>query len=118
MEETKKLNKSLGNSTEVSSSSDQTFFLNNEVKKSSKTTIRERFDTLLQDHKKKWVEVYNKVGLSKSYASMIRNGHLIPPDWLRVKIAEALGCDSTCLWKALDIISTLKGDDKGDKNDN
>ena len=68
-------------------------------------TIRQRVDTILQDHKLKWSDVYNKLGLSKAHASMIRNGHIIPPDWLRVKIArDGLGCDSSCIWKVQDLL--------------
>lgn len=69
-----------------------------EVKGCLINPTRIRFDTALNTLKLKWAEVYNSIGVSKCYASMIRNGHLIPPDWLKVKIAQAMQTDTSVLW--------------------
>lgn len=89
-------------------STDENFFLIRGVKKGIYSPIRIRFDTALRTNGKQWFEVYNKVGLRKAYASMIRNGHLIPPPSLRIKIATAIGVDTSVLWEAPDILSVDK----------
>jgi len=83
---------------ETQDSSNPPFFLPEEVKKSYTNPIRERFDTLLRERGKKWSEVYSKLGLWKSYASLVRNGKTIPPLFMRVKIATALQVDSSVIW--------------------
>lgn len=82
-----------------STSKDSAFFLVPGVQKGSMSALRIRFDTILKDRGLKWSEVYHELGLSKSYASSIRNGTLIPPRWLKVKISVALSCDTSILWE-------------------
>ena len=90
---------------EVGNSSSDGFLLTKPVKKGLYGTIRTRFDTVLKDHTLQWAEVYHEAGLSKAYASLIRNGHTIPPAPIRIKIANVIGCDTSCLWEAPEIIS-------------
>ncbi len=80
------------------------FFLDSGVKKGLYCPIRIRFDTALKANKLQWFELYSEVGLSKSYASQIRNGHIIPPPALRIKIAAAIGVDTSVLWDAAELI--------------
>ena len=84
---------------------DSSFFNQQPVKKGLYSPIRIRFDTALRVNKKQWFEVYKEIGLSKSHASQIRNGHIIPPPALRIKIASVIDVDTSILWDALDIIS-------------
>lgn len=76
--------------------------------------IRVRFEVVLKEYGKKWSEVYKQVGLSKSYASHILNGTLIPPKPLRVKISKTIGCDSTSIWEFPILITSdkMEGDVK------
>lgn len=76
------------------------FFLKDRVKKGVYSYIRVRFDTILEAKGKLWSEVYHAVGISKHYASQIRNGHIIPPVALRIKIAEAIGTDTSVIWNS------------------
>lgn len=100
-------------------SADNSIFLTRGVNKGSSCPIRIRFDALLSDHGLKWSDVYHRLGISKSHASMIRNGHIIPPLHLRIKIAAELKTDSSCLWTLQDLdydaymelLKEAKGDD-------
>lgn len=94
------------------------FKVKNGVEKGYIDPIRVRFEVVLKENGKKWSEVYKECGLSKSYASHILNGTLIPPKPLRVKISKEIGCDSTSIWEFPIIISAerLTGDVKGLEN--
>lgn len=95
-------------SQEVQHNVNEPFFVANTVKKGLNGAIRIRFDTVLADHKLQWAEVYNKVGLSKGYASMIRNGHFIPPKAIRIALAREMNCDTSSLWEAPELITADK----------
>jgi hypothetical protein len=76
----------------------------NRVKQGIYSPIRIRFDAALGSCKKIWPEVYHEAGISKHYASQIRNGHIIPPYVLRIKIASIMGVDTSVLWRASDLL--------------
>lgn len=96
------------NEQELGNSSSEVISSVKPVNKGLYGTIRTRFDTVLKDHKLQWAEVYKDCSLSKAYASLIRNGHKIPPAAIRIRIANTIGCDTCCLWEAPEIISADK----------
>lgn len=87
-------------------------FLGSEVKKGAYSPIRIRFDTALKIAGKQWFEAYREAGISKCYASQIRNGHIIPPAPLRTRIASIIGVDTSALWEAQDILHSDNGEEK------
>jgi len=87
------------------------FFCDEGVKKGLDSPTRHRFDAILNEHGWKWSDIYSDIQLSKCYASQIRNGHLIPPEWLRVKIATKLQVDTSVLWKVPELITADKLED-------
>lgn len=95
-------------SKEVSNLSPESFSVAEVVKKGLYGTIRIRFDTILADHKLQWADVYNAIGLSKAYASLIRNGHTIPPKAIRISLAREMNCDTSSLWEAPELIEASK----------
>lgn len=60
--------------------------------------IRAKIDALLESQGKQWSRVYGSLGISKSHASYIRNGIIIPPISLRVAIARLLNSDTSAIW--------------------
>ncbi len=96
----------------------QPFTATGGVKKGIFGAIRMRFDTALVDHKLQWFDVYNDLGFSKSYASQIRNGHIIPPAPIRNKIADAIGVDTSVLWEPIELIGEIRfGESSNSKKD-
>ena len=83
---------------ETLNNTSQNFFLPSEVKKGFVLSIRARIDTLLIERGLKWADVYNELGWNKSFASIVRNGKLIPPNWQRVALAKQLGVDTAVIW--------------------
>lgn len=85
------------------------FFINKAVEKgcgeSPNPRIEERFTTLIFSKKDRPFDWYQSKGiaLDKSYASRVRRGIIIPPLWLRIKIAHYFGVDSSAIWKPEDI---------------
>lgn len=69
-----------------------------DVKKCNVLTIRQRIDVILLERGKTWADIYNILGWNRSFASIIRNGKLIPPNWQRVALAKELGVDSSVIW--------------------
>jgi len=102
----------------MDNSIDNTFFNAVEVKRRFEGKFRTRIDTLLTDRGLKWSDCYNdKIKISKSHASLIRNAHIVPPDWLRKRIATALKCDVSDLWKADEIVADNILNSNGGKSD-
>lgn len=87
----------------MSNSSDESFFCNDEVGKSGYAPIENIFETLILRNCEKPFDWYKELGIDKSDASKIRRGFLIPPLWLRVKIAQYFKTDSTAIWKIEDL---------------
>lgn len=60
--------------------------------------IRIRIDTLLHERGLKWADVYKKAGWNKTFASLVRNGVIIPQLWQRVALCKVLEIDSSVIW--------------------
>lgn len=78
-------------------------FINEEVEKSRYEPIAIRFETLINANCEAPFDWYKDLGLDKSYASKIRRGLIIPPTWLRIKIAQYFKTDSSTIWKIQDL---------------
>ena len=110
----KELNKTFGKTNPLSKSQEVSLDTQNPisslrgVKKGFESTTRIKIQTILNATGRKWVEVYQDIGLSKSHASMILNEHIIPPLWLRVKICKGLGIDTSVIWNFPQIQSADK----------
>jgi len=97
-----------GDTSEISSnvgdSTDSSFFCPQGVEKSGKAPsympIQIRMETLINQKCDRPFDWYHELDLDKSYASKIRRGLLIPPKWLRIKIAQYFGTDSATIWTA------------------
>lgn len=103
----KKVTHFTSKNSQLDNSKDDSFFLTEGVKKSS-GTIRQRIDTILESRGEKWADVYNDLKWCKSFASIVHNGLLIPPNWQRVALAKRLGVDSSVIYKIPDLISADK----------
>ncbi len=103
-------------SAESQHSKGDTFFLNKGVGKRGYDAIETRFETLIEHNKEKPFDWYKKIGLDKSDASKIRRGLIIPPEWLRIKIANHFKTDSSTIWKIPEIISINKLNQKENEN--
>ena len=79
-----------------------------EVEKGFTPTVESCFDVLLKERGWSWADAYNQIGLHKSQASLIRRGIIIPPLWLRIKIAKIFGVDTSVIWRTPNIISADK----------
>lgn len=84
------------------------FFLTEAVEKGVKGLIEQRFDVLLKERGIKWADAYNEIGLNKSYASKIRRGLVIPPVWMRIKIAQFFKVDTSVIWREPELISAFE----------
>ena len=87
----------------MDNSTDKTFFCESEVEKSRYEPITTRFETLINCNCEAPFDWYKDLGLDKSYASKIRRGLIIPPLWLRIKIAQYFKTDSSTIWKISDL---------------
>ncbi len=83
----------------------ENFFLEGGVGKGGRDSIEIRFKAVLEALREKWADVYNELGWDKSWASKVRRGLVIPPEWQRIQLAKRLKIDSTVIWKVQDIIS-------------
>ena len=97
------------NKKEGSSSQGEPFFLNEEVEKGcddyeeqSYKEIEIRFETLINANCERPFDWYKDLELDKSYASRVRRGLIIPPKWLRIKIAQYFKTDSATIWTISD----------------
>lgn len=83
---------------------DKTFFLHEGVVKGGRTHTENAFETLILRNREKPFTWYQKLGLDKSYGSRIRRGLIIPPLWLRIKIAHHFNTDSSTIWRIEDLL--------------
>jgi hypothetical protein len=90
-------------SKETNQNSNSAFFCDDEVGISGYAPIETRFLTLINSKCEAPFDWYKGLGLDKSDASKIRRGLLIPPEWLRIKIAHYFGVDSSTIWKVQDL---------------
>ena len=95
------------------SSKDNSFFIVQSVVKGGRKHIEITFDTLIFQKTEKPFDWYKHLRLDKSLASKIRRGVIIPPKWLRIKIADYFSVDTTAIWYSQEMILT----DKYDKED-
>ncbi len=79
------------------------FFLDKGVGKSRRQYIENAFEILILRKYDKPFDWYKQLDLDKSDASKIRRGLIIPPLWLRLKIAQYFGVDSTAIWRFEDL---------------
>jgi len=91
------------NQREGSGSQDKPFFLNEGVGKSGREYIENAFEILILRKCDRPFDWYKKLDLDKSDASKIRRGLIIPPLWLRLKIAQYFEVDSTAIWRFEDL---------------
>jgi len=94
----------------------ESFLWDNEVVKSGYYPIEVRFNTLIHSKGDAPFDWYKDLELDKSNASKIRRGLIIPPEWMRIKIAKYFDTDSSTIWKIPEIISAEelnKRDDDG-----
>jgi len=96
----------------------QNFFLADGVEKGIQKPIEQRFDVLLKERGIKWAEAYNEIGLNKSYASKIRRGLIIPPLWMRIKIAQFFKVDTSVIWREAELISAFEMQKKSEEKSN
>lgn len=75
------------------------------VEKGFVPTVESCFDVLLKERGWTWADAYNKIDLHKSHASLIRRGLVIPPLWLRIKIAKVFDVDTSVIWRTPIVIS-------------
>lgn len=92
----------------VTHKEDSDFFLNNEVGYGWRNAIEERFKALIEAKKEAPYDWYKNLGIDKGDASRIRRGLIVPKEWLRIKIANYFGVDSSVIWKVPEIISADK----------
>ncbi len=71
---------------------------NEVVVKSGRGDIEIRFESLIHSHCEKPFDWYKDLGLDKSQASKIRRGLILPPQWLKIKIAQHFETDSATIW--------------------
>ena len=81
------------------------FFCEGQVEKGGYTLIEIRFQTLINANCESPFDWYKDLGLDKSYASKVRRGLIIPPKWMRIKIAGYFKTDSMTIWPTPTIVS-------------
>jgi len=91
------------NKKQVKDSQGEPFFLNKEVGKGGGRHIENAFEILILRKYDKPFDWYKQLDLDKSDASKIRRGLIIPPLWLRLKIAQYFGVDSSAIWRFEDV---------------
>jgi len=96
------------NQQKDSGSQNRAFFLDEGVGKSGSKYIENAFEILILRKCDKPFDWYKQLNLDKSDASKIRRGLIIPPLWLRLKIAEYFEVDSTAIWRFEDILHIRK----------
>jgi hypothetical protein len=82
---------------------DNSFFCDDEVENSGYKPIEIRFEALINSNCQKPFDWYKNLNLDKSYASKVRRGLIIPPRWLRIKIAHYFKTDSATIWAISDL---------------
>lgn len=82
----------------------QPIFLAETVVKGGRNHVRIAFDTLIFQKRERPFDWYKNLGLDKSQASKIRRGVIVPPRWLRIKIADYFKVDSSTIWFPFEMI--------------
>lgn len=81
-------------------SQEKTFFCAGVVGEGWRGAIEERFETLIASKCERPFDWYKELGLDKADASRIRRGLVIPPKWLKIKIAQYFEVDSITIWES------------------
>jgi len=118
VEELNNLKPNTEGKNEGTNNTSQNFFLAEGVEKGIQKPIEHRFDVLLKERGIKWADAYNEIGLNKSYASKIRRGLIIPPLWMRIKIAQFFKVDTSVIWREPEIISAFEMQNKSKEENN
>lgn len=84
--------------SKLSNDSNQNFFLKNDVKQCKKLTVLDVVKVLLLERGMKQVELADKIGISRQGLNNYLRGEWTPPTRIKLKIAEALGVDSSLIW--------------------
>lgn len=84
---------------DVKDTSSQNFFLDTKVKRHKNGVLKTRLQTLILKKGMKEHEFYHSVGISKQYWYFLSWGIFEPTIDLKVKIAQALECDSSVIWQ-------------------
>ena len=103
--------KNPSNSNTPSHKTDQPFFIAQSVVKGGRKHIQITFDTLIFQRKERPFDWYKKLDLDKSLGSKIRRGFIIPPRWLRIKIADYFGVDTSMIWYSAEMVLTDGGEE-------
>jgi hypothetical protein len=77
---------------------DSSFFITQSVEKGGRRHIEITFDTLIFQKRERPFDWYKVLGLDKSIGSKIKRGVIIPPRWLRIKIADYFSVDTSAIW--------------------
>ena len=89
-------------STIMDSDEEKPFFLNLEVKESKKgLSSKEVILSLLRVKAMKQVDLAEKIGMSRQGLNNYISGRWAVPTQVKIKIAEALGVDSSAIWDFL-----------------
>lgn len=91
------------NSKVIDKNSQENFFCEDVVEKGGYRPIEQSFEDLILRNGERPFDWYKDLDLDKSYASKIRRGLIIPPLWLRRKIAKHFKTDSSAIWRINDI---------------
>lgn len=79
------------------------FFLIRKVKRHKDILLKERLRTLIASKGMKEKDFYKSIGISKQHWYELSWGMYNIPLALKVKIAQALGSDTSVIWKQEDI---------------
>jgi DNA-binding XRE family transcriptional regulator len=75
------------------------FFLANDVKKHRNDALKIRLKTLISAKGLSQADFYKSLGLSKDYWYLLSYGKMVCPLDIKVRIAQALGVDSSVIWQ-------------------
>jgi len=101
------------NSSNIDNPPSSPIFLIHSVEKGGRRHIEITFDTLIFQRRERPFDWYKNLELDKSIASKIRRGIIIPPRWLRIKIADYFKVDTSTIWYSQEMLIT----DEGEKNE-
>lgn len=87
------------NSSEPSQNTKQTFFLPGDVKESKqKLSVKQIILALLRERAWKQTQLADKIGMSRQGLNNYISGRWFCPTQIKIRIAQALGVDSSVIW--------------------
>ena len=90
------------NSQEPSLSKGSDFFLVKAVEKHRNQALKVRLQTLISAKGLSQADFYKSLGLTKDYWYHLSWGRIVCPLDIKVRIAQALGVDSSVIWQEAD----------------